>query len=188
MPRILAGDGKQRPAMRGGQTPRVSGVASELRTKSSTAAQPSNSACPHPRAFEPSWIDSDLEFPIKLLAADGTTIALEHIQIEAQPASLFELPSGFRKLDPRALIERIKHSDAWVDSLKLRAISSKLNPRSLSTRMRFSDQLLDGRSSGIPNPSQKVSAGRSRHKAVATVRNSREARKLANLKHALLQP
>jgi hypothetical protein len=61
------------------------------------------------------WIDSDLEFPIKLLAADGTTIALEHIQIEAQPASLFELPPGFRKLDPRALIERIKHSDAWVD-------------------------------------------------------------------------
>jgi hypothetical protein len=61
------------------------------------------------------WIDSDLEFPIKLLAADSTTIALEHIQIEAQPASLFDLPSGFRKLDPRALIERIKHSDAWVD-------------------------------------------------------------------------
>jgi hypothetical protein len=28
---------------------------------------------------------------------------------------LFNLPSGFRKLDPRALIERIKHSDAWVD-------------------------------------------------------------------------
>jgi hypothetical protein len=41
------------------------------------------------------WIDSVLEFPVKLLAADGTTIA--------------------RKLDPRALIERIKHSDAWVD-------------------------------------------------------------------------
>ena len=61
------------------------------------------------------WIDSNLEFPVKLLAADGTTIALEHIQIEAQPASLFDLPSGFRKLDPRALIERIKHSDAWVD-------------------------------------------------------------------------
>jgi hypothetical protein len=61
------------------------------------------------------WIDSDLEFPIKLLAADGASIALEHIQIKAQPASLFELPPGFRKLDPRALIERIKHSDAWVD-------------------------------------------------------------------------
>ena len=61
------------------------------------------------------WIDPILEFPVKLLAADGTTIALEHIRIEAQPASLFDLPTGFRKLDPRALIERIKHSDAWVD-------------------------------------------------------------------------
>jgi hypothetical protein len=61
------------------------------------------------------WIDPVLEFPVKLLAADGTTIALEHIRIEAQPASLFDLPTGFRKLDPRALIERIKHSDAWVD-------------------------------------------------------------------------
>ena len=61
------------------------------------------------------WIDSDLEFPVKLLAADGTSIALEHIRIETQPANLFDLPSGFRKLDPRALIERIKHSDVWVD-------------------------------------------------------------------------
>ena len=61
------------------------------------------------------WIDSDLEFPVKLLATDGTTIALEHIRIEAQQASLFDIPPGFRKLDPRALIERIKHSDAWVD-------------------------------------------------------------------------
>jgi hypothetical protein len=61
------------------------------------------------------WIDSDLEFPVKMQAADGTTIALEHIRIEAQPASLFDIPPGFRKLDPRALIERIKHSDAWVD-------------------------------------------------------------------------
>jgi hypothetical protein len=61
------------------------------------------------------WIDSDLEFPVRLLAADGTTIALEHIRIEAQPAGLFDIPPGFRKLDPRALIERIKHSDAWVD-------------------------------------------------------------------------
>jgi hypothetical protein len=61
------------------------------------------------------WVDRDLEFPVKLLAADGTTIALEHIRIEAQPASLFDIPQGFRKFDPRALIERIKHSDAWVD-------------------------------------------------------------------------
>ena len=61
------------------------------------------------------WIDSDLEFPVKLLAPDGTTIALEHILVEAQPANRFTIPAGFRSFDPRALIERIKHSDAWVD-------------------------------------------------------------------------
>ena len=61
------------------------------------------------------WIDSDLEFPLKLLASDGTTIALEHILIEAQPANRFVIPPGFRNFDPRALIERVKHSDAWVD-------------------------------------------------------------------------
>jgi hypothetical protein len=61
------------------------------------------------------WIDSDLEFPVKLLASDGTTIALEHILVEAQPANRFAIPRGFRNFDPRALIERVKHSDAWVD-------------------------------------------------------------------------
>ncbi len=60
------------------------------------------------------WIDPDLEFPIQLRAADGTTIALEHIRVEAQPASLFAMPPGYRKSDPQALIERIKHSDVWV--------------------------------------------------------------------------
>jgi hypothetical protein len=60
------------------------------------------------------WIDPDLEFPIKVRAADGTTITLEHIRVEAQPASLFAMPSGYRKSDPQALIERIKHSDVWV--------------------------------------------------------------------------
>jgi hypothetical protein len=61
------------------------------------------------------WIDSDLEFPVKLLAGDGTTITLEHIVVEAQPANQFVIPPGFRNFDPRALIERVKHSDVWVD-------------------------------------------------------------------------
>jgi hypothetical protein len=60
------------------------------------------------------WIDPGLGFPVKLRAADGTTIELEHIRIEAQPASLFVVPAGYRKLDPQALIERIKHSDVWA--------------------------------------------------------------------------
>jgi hypothetical protein len=62
------------------------------------------------------WIDPELQFPVKLRAADGTTIALEHICVEAQPASLFAVPPSYRKFDPHALIDRIKHSDVWADS------------------------------------------------------------------------
>jgi hypothetical protein len=60
------------------------------------------------------WIDSRLGFPVKLEAADGATIALENIRVEAQPANLFAIPAGFRKFDPQGLIDRIKHSDVWV--------------------------------------------------------------------------
>jgi hypothetical protein len=60
------------------------------------------------------WIDPELEFPVKQRAADGTTTILEHIRIEAQPATLFAVPPGSRKFDPQALIDRIKHSDVWV--------------------------------------------------------------------------
>ena len=60
------------------------------------------------------WIDPRLEFPVKLKAADGSTIALENIRVEAQPANLFTIPAGFRKFDPQGLIDRIKHSDVWA--------------------------------------------------------------------------
>jgi hypothetical protein len=61
------------------------------------------------------WIDQELEFPVKLRSADGTSIALEHIRLEPQPASLFAVPSSYRKFEPQALIERIKHSDVWAE-------------------------------------------------------------------------
>ncbi len=60
------------------------------------------------------WIDPLLEFPVKLRAVDGSTIALEHIRVEAQSAALFEIPPGFQKLDPQGLIDRIKRSDVWA--------------------------------------------------------------------------
>jgi hypothetical protein len=62
------------------------------------------------------WVDAELDFPMKLRAADGTTISLEHIRVEAQPMSLFAVPPEYRRLEPQALIDRIKHSDVWVDS------------------------------------------------------------------------
>jgi hypothetical protein len=66
------------------------------------------------RAVSERWIDPELGFPVKLRAADGSSISLEHVREDAQPASLFSLPPDYRKLDPRALLERIKHSDVWV--------------------------------------------------------------------------
>jgi hypothetical protein len=61
------------------------------------------------------WIDPDLLFPVKQTAADGTTQALENIRMGTQPADLFAIPPGFHHFDPQALIDRVKHSDAWVD-------------------------------------------------------------------------
>jgi hypothetical protein len=60
------------------------------------------------------WIDPQLAFPIKVRVADGTTIALEHLRMEPQPQSLFAVPPSFHKLDPQALIDRIKQSDVWA--------------------------------------------------------------------------
>jgi hypothetical protein len=61
------------------------------------------------------WVDPNLEFPVRLQTADGASIALEHIREGVQPASLFAVPPDYRKLDPQALIDRIKHSDVWVE-------------------------------------------------------------------------
>ena len=64
------------------------------------------------------WIEPVLGFTAKSVEADGSTLTLENIRIESQPQSLFSLPPDYRKLDPRALIERIKQSDVWADPEK----------------------------------------------------------------------
>jgi hypothetical protein len=61
------------------------------------------------------WVDPDLLFPVKQTSADGTMQTLENIQMGTQPADLFAIPPGFHHFDPQALIDRVKHSDAWVD-------------------------------------------------------------------------
>ncbi len=62
------------------------------------------------------WIDSGLGFPVRVKMRDGASFALENIRLAAQSADLFAIPPTYRKLDPRALIERIKHSDVWVEA------------------------------------------------------------------------
>jgi hypothetical protein len=63
---------------------------------------------------EAAVIDPVLHFPVKWRSPNGETVVLENIRIEAQPPDLFGIPAGYHKLDPQALIERIKHSDVWA--------------------------------------------------------------------------
>jgi hypothetical protein len=60
------------------------------------------------------WIDRERQFPLQIRTEDGVLFKLEQIRDEPQPESSFELPAGYRKFSPEALIERIKQSDVWV--------------------------------------------------------------------------
>jgi hypothetical protein len=64
------------------------------------------------------WVDPQLKFTVKFQFADGTALKLDNVREGPQPAGLFALPANYRKFDPRQLIERIKHSDVWVDPPK----------------------------------------------------------------------
>jgi hypothetical protein len=61
------------------------------------------------------WIDLEFKFPLRIEMEDGSTVTVQNIQEGPQSARLFEIPPGFHKFDPRALIKRIKQSDVWVD-------------------------------------------------------------------------
>jgi hypothetical protein len=61
------------------------------------------------------WIDPRLKWPVRLVLAGGVAVDLKGIQEQPQPANLFEIPAGYRKFDPKALLERIKQSDVWVE-------------------------------------------------------------------------
>lgn len=60
------------------------------------------------------WIDRERQFPLQIKTGDGVLFKLERINEASLPESSFELPAGFRKFSPEALIERIKQSDVWV--------------------------------------------------------------------------
>jgi hypothetical protein len=61
------------------------------------------------------WIDPQLGFVVSVHRDDGAIIDIENIKQELPPAALFEIPANFRRFDPHQLIDRIKHSEAWVD-------------------------------------------------------------------------
>jgi hypothetical protein len=59
-------------------------------------------------------IDAKLQFPVKLISADGTSLTLERIHVAPQSAELFVVPRDYQAFDARALVERIKRSDVWA--------------------------------------------------------------------------
>jgi hypothetical protein len=70
------------------------------------------------RASGERWVDTHFAFPVRVQAADGSTLTLEHVRPGVQLTQLFALPPGYQRFDPQALIERIKHSDVWAAPAK----------------------------------------------------------------------
>jgi hypothetical protein len=62
------------------------------------------------------WVDPMRKFPLRIKAEDGTVFEVGNLHDQPQAAELFEIPANFRKFDPRALIDRIKQSDVWVEN------------------------------------------------------------------------
>jgi hypothetical protein len=68
-----------------------------------------------PRGHSAGWIDLKLKFPLKIEIEDGSIFTLQNIQEGPQSADLFVIPAGYKKFDPRLLLERLKHSDVLVE-------------------------------------------------------------------------
>jgi outer membrane lipoprotein-sorting protein len=45
------------------------------------------------------WIDQKLHFPIRTVSDDSTTLEMTNIKEGTQPASLFQVPAGYQKMD-----------------------------------------------------------------------------------------
>jgi hypothetical protein len=65
-------------------------------------------------ASELRLVDAGLRFPVVVISPDGSSLSLEQIHESAQPSELFCVPMGLHELDPREMVERIKHSDVWA--------------------------------------------------------------------------
>jgi hypothetical protein len=68
-----------------------------------------------PRGRSAAWIDSELKFPVRFEFEDGAVFALQNIEEGQQPADKFEIPGNYKKLDPRKILELLKHTDIWVE-------------------------------------------------------------------------
>jgi hypothetical protein len=61
------------------------------------------------------WIDVQLNFPVKFAIDDGAVLALRNIQEGPQPPETFEVPGNLKKFNQQLFLERLKHTDIWVE-------------------------------------------------------------------------
>jgi hypothetical protein len=67
------------------------------------------------RGHSTGWIDAGLKFPIKIETEYGAVFTMRDIEEAPQPTKDFEIPTSYRKFDPRGVIEQMKRSDIWVE-------------------------------------------------------------------------
>jgi hypothetical protein len=67
------------------------------------------------------WVDPLRKFPLRIKTEDGALYEIGNLRDGPQSAALFQIPASFQKLDPQALIDRIKQSDVWVENRARRA-------------------------------------------------------------------
>jgi hypothetical protein len=63
------------------------------------------------------WIDQDLKILMKNQIEGGASIELRNVEKGPQAAKLFEIPDQYQKFEPERLLELIKKSDVWVESV-----------------------------------------------------------------------
>jgi hypothetical protein len=68
-----------------------------------------------PRGRSTRWINPELRFPLRIEDEDGAVLELRNVRQEPQPVDKFEIPAGYRKFDPRLVLEQLKHTDIWVE-------------------------------------------------------------------------
>ena len=56
------------------------------------------------------WLDSKLRFPVKWSGKDEEGGEMQNIKEGPQPASLFEIPSGYTKMDMSGMMQQRKHN------------------------------------------------------------------------------
>ena len=62
------------------------------------------------------WVDPVRKYPLRIKTEDGSLFEVGSLHDAPQPTQLFDVAAKYRKLDPQALIDRIKQSDVWVEN------------------------------------------------------------------------